>query len=164
MQPASPTDSPGALPTATVVGDSRYFMVMGIDVAVRTAGIGLGGRLSVAEHIVPPAGRLPLHKLGADTVVVGLEGTITLLYADHEVPLPDSHSAFVPSSVYYGYRNDTRREVRLMVITFSSEQDRFLEEVAHNPRVLRDLRPAGARHNIAFVDNTGNDLPSAIPW
>jgi hypothetical protein len=157
-------DPQTALPSSTVVGDSRYFMVMGIDVAVRTAGIGLGGRLSVAEHIVPPGGRLPLHKLGADTVVIGLQGTITLLYAEHESPLPDSHSAFIPSSVYYGYRNDTRHEARLMVITFSAEQDRFLEEVAHNPRNLRDLRRAGARHNIAFVDNTGSGVPSVIPW
>ena len=151
MTPAGPSRiDPGCFPDQVVVGLARYFMVMGIDVAVRTEGIGAQSVLSVAEHIVPPGRGLPMHAVPAPTILIVQQGRVTARTPEGHIVLRDSHTAFVPAGTQYAYCNESASEARLVVITFDASHDQFLQEVSMDPR---KLRRAAVRNNVQLADD-----------
>lgn len=137
-------------PPKCVTGRARYFMVMGIDVAVRTADLGLQPAFSATEHIVPPGAGLPLHALRTATLLMVLQGCVWLESGSDRVLLSDSETAYVPPQTFYGYFNEGRAEAKLMVIAFGgTDYEAFLADVARDPR---RVPKAAARHHVAVAD------------
>ena len=132
-----------------VTGRARYFMVMGIDVAVRTADLGLQQAFSATEHIVPPGAGLPLHALPTATLLIVLQGRVWLEAGTSRTLLSDSETAYVPPQTFYGYSNDGRTEAKLMLIAFGgADYEAFLADVARDPRRVPN---AAARHHVAVA-------------
>jgi quercetin dioxygenase-like cupin family protein len=126
------TDSAG-FPSAVAISAARYFMVMGIDVAVRTDGVLAQDCLSVSELIVPRNAGMPSHSVPVPTLLVGLGGTLVLQVDGKVIALNDSQSAYLPSGTRYAYRNGGREEARIMLIALGRQLQDFLADVARNP-------------------------------
>jgi quercetin dioxygenase-like cupin family protein len=135
----------GSQPQVPGIGIARYFMVLGMDVAVRTAGLALREGCSVAQHIVPPAAGMPLHAISTDILLVVLQGNVAFTSAGQDALLGDTHTAFVPAGTSYGYHNHTRQEAQLMIITLTGRYGDFLQEIARNPKTVLQ---AAARHGV----------------
>lgn len=148
-------------PPQYVTGRARYFMVMGIDVAVRTADLGLQQAFSATEHIVPPGAGLPPHALPTATLLMVLQGRVWLEAGTSRVLLSDSETAYVPPQTFYGYSNDGQSEARLMLIAFGGpDYEAFLADVARDPRRVPN---AAARHQIAVASSPSANGRSWLP-
>lgn len=130
-----------------VLGEATYFMVLGIDVAVRTAGIGCNA-VSLMEHMVPPGAGLPAHAMEVDAVLVGLGGSLTVVVGARPISLGDSASVRVPAGTHFCYRNDSHDEARLMILTFGASEEAFLSDVARDPR---KMTRSAQRHHVQLA-------------
>jgi quercetin dioxygenase-like cupin family protein len=71
----------------------------------------------LADHVVPPGYVVPPHSHAVDhEALFLLEGELTLLSAHGEARLTAGGTAQLPAGVPHGFRNDTDRPVRLLVL------------------------------------------------
>ena len=77
----------------------------------------------LGEHIVPPGYLVPPHTHAEDSeAFYMLEGELTLLSAGGEVRLSAGGSVQLPAGVLHGFRNDTDRPVRFLVMAMPGIQ------------------------------------------
>ncbi|MFO1057204.1 MAG: cupin domain-containing protein [Dongiaceae bacterium] len=94
---------------------SEVLEVLGGTMIVKADGEGIP--LFIADHPVPPGYAVPLHRhLQDDEIFYILEGELTLLDGTGERRAGPGSCVHLPRGSLHGFRNDTEREVRFLVI------------------------------------------------
>lgn len=113
--------------------------VFGASLVVKTCPASVGFLLG--EHVVPPGYVVPPHSHATDSEAFFLlEGELTLLSGQGETRLSVGGTAQLPAGVPHGFRNDTDRPARFLVMAAPGLQ--ALEMFRHFDRAGRST-PGG---------------------
>ena len=104
----------------------------------------------VADHPIPPGYFVPPHRHEADDeMLLVVDGALTLLSETGESLLPGGSSITFRRGTLHGYRNDTKGEVRLIVVAAPGIQG--LEMFRHFDRAAKRAGGSLAPPDIAAI-------------